>query len=60
MKNTAPRDAKRIVYGLHNILSCTPIEALPFVAKGLAKKFSIPQKTMLKTMARFTRIHCNK
>jgi hypothetical protein len=60
MKNTNKRDAKRIIYGLHNVLSFTPIEALPFVAKGLAKKFSIPQKTMLKTMARFTRIHCSK
>jgi hypothetical protein len=60
MQNTNKRDAKRIIHGLHNILSCTPIEALPFIAKVLAKKFSIPQKTMLKTMARYTRIHCSK
>jgi hypothetical protein len=60
MKNTAPRDAKRIIHGLHNVLSYTPIEALPFVAKGLAKKFSIPQKIMLQAMERYTRIYCSK
>ena len=60
MQNTNKRDAKRIIHGLHNVLSCTPIEALPFIAKGLAQKFSIPQKIMLQAMARYTRIYCSK
>jgi hypothetical protein len=57
--NTLTRDAKRIIHELHNILSATPIEALPFVAKGLARNYNLPQKVMLKAMARYTRIHHN-
>jgi hypothetical protein len=57
MTNTPARDAKRIIHSLHNILSATPIEALPFVAKRLARTYNIPQKPMLKAMSRYIRIH---
>jgi hypothetical protein len=57
MTNTHSRDAKRILHTLHNTLSATPHEALPHIAKHLAVHFLIPQKTMLKAMARYTRIH---
>ena len=57
MNNTLTRDAKRIIHELHYTLSCTPHEALPHIAKYLAVRFHIPQKTMLKAMARYTRIH---
>jgi len=57
MRNLNARDAKRIIHELHSILSATPNEALPFVAKGLARKYSIPQKVMLKAMSRYIRIH---
>jgi hypothetical protein len=57
MTNTQTRDAKRIIHKLHHTLSATPHEALPHIAKHLAVRFHIPQKTMLKAMARYTRIH---
>jgi hypothetical protein len=59
MTNTQTRDAKRILHALHNTLSATPHEALPPIAKHLAVRFHIPQKAMLKAMARYTRIHHN-
>jgi hypothetical protein len=55
MNNLNARDAKRIIRELHSILWFTPIEALPHVAKGLARKYNLPQRVMLKAMARFTR-----
>ena len=57
MPDTNTRDAKRILHALHSTLSATPAEALPFVAKALARIYSIPQKAMLKALARYTRIH---
>ena len=59
MNNLATRDAKRIIRELHSILWFTPIEALPHVAKGLARKYNLPQRLMLKAMARFTRTQRN-
>jgi hypothetical protein len=59
MNNLAARDAKRIIRELHPILWFTPIEALPYVAKGLARKYNLPQRLMLKAMARFTRTQRN-
>ena len=59
MNNTNTRDAKRIIRELHSILCFTPSEALPFVAKGLARKYNLPQRVMLKAMARFTRTQRN-
>ena len=56
MNNINTRDAKRIIRELHSILWFTPTEALPYVAKGLARKYNLPQRVMLKAMARFTRI----
>lgn len=57
MNNTVTRDAKRIVHELHNILKHFDAQVLPQVAKGMATKYRIPQKVMLKAMARYTRIH---
>ena len=57
MTNINTRDAKRILHGLHNILRCIRPRDLPYVAKGLAVRFHIPQKVMLKAMARYARIH---
>ena len=55
MNNINARDAKRIIRELRLILSATPIDALPHVAKGLAQSYNLPQRLMLKAMARFTR-----
>ncbi len=55
MNNINTRDARRIIRELRLILSATPIDALPFVAKGLAQSYNLPQRVMLKAMARFTR-----
>ena len=59
MNNIAARDAKRIIRELHSILLFTPSEALPHVAKGLARKYNLPQRLMLKAIARFTRTQRN-
>ena len=59
MNNANTRDAKRIIRELRLILSATPSEALPFVAKGLAQSYNLPQRVMLKAMARFTRTQRN-
>lgn len=57
MTNNIQRDAKRILHNLHHILPYAPRSALPFVAKGLAREYNIPQRAMLKAMARYTRIY---
>jgi hypothetical protein len=57
--NTLTRDAKRIIHELPQILFHIQAHELPFVAKGLARTYNIPQKVMLKAMARYTRIHHN-
>lgn len=57
MPNANARDAKRIIHELPHILCHIRAHELPFVAKGLARTYNIPQKTMLKAMARYTRIH---
>ena len=56
-QNLQTRDAKRIVHELHHILRHIQRQELPFVAKGLAVRFLVPQKLMLKVMARYARIH---
>jgi len=57
--NTLTRDAKRIIHELPHILCHIQAHELPFVAKGLARNYNLPQKVMLKAMARYTRIHHN-
>ncbi len=57
--NTNTRDAKRIIRQMTYLLSAVPDEALPHVAKGLAKSYNLPQRVMLKAMARFTRTQRN-
>ena len=59
MNNTITRDAKRIIRELRLILSAVPVDALPHVAKGLAQSYNLPQRVMLKAMARFTRTQRN-
>jgi hypothetical protein len=59
MTNTNQRDAKRILRGLHHILTATPAEALPHVAKGLARTYNLNQRVMLKAMAHFRRTQTN-
>ena len=55
--NIHARDAKRIIHELPHILCHIRAQELPFVAKGLARNYNLPQKVMLKAMARYTRIH---
>ena len=55
--NINARDAKRIIHEIDNILCLIQAHELPYVAKGLARKFNMPQKVMLKAMARYARIH---
>lgn len=57
MHNLVTRDAKRIVHELHYQLKHISTKHLPLVAKALAIKYCVPQKAMLKAMARYTRIH---
>ena len=57
MTNTNARDAKRIIHELDYALQLIYPDALPPIAKGLAKNFNIPQKVMLKTMKSYARIH---
>lgn len=57
MRNLNTRDAKRILHGLHNLLRHVRPYDLPTVAKQLALRYQIPQKVMLKVMARYARIH---
>lgn len=57
MNNLVTRDAKRIVRELHPTLRHIEAEFLPYIAKAVAIKFCVPQKVMLKAMARYTRIH---
>ena len=55
--NINARDAKRILHGLHNILRCVRPHDMPTVGKRLAVHHHIPQKIMLRAMARYVRIH---
>ena len=57
MNNLVTRDAKRIVHELHYQLKHISPTHLSLVAKALAIKFCVPQKVMLKAMARYVRIH---
>ena len=58
MKNNQDqRAARRIIHEEHGVLSAAPREALPYIARAFAKAFNLPQKTMLKAMARYRRIH---
>ena len=58
MKNNQDkRAARRIIHEEHGVLSAAPREALPYIARAFGKAFNLPQKTMLKAMARYRRIH---
>lgn len=51
------RAAYRIVRELAHILSAVPLEALPYVARGLADTYSLPRKAMIKVMRRYVRLY---
>ena len=55
--NLTHRSAKHVIHGLHHILPHVEAQFLPQVAKILARKFCVPQKVMLKVMARYTRLY---
>lgn len=57
MNNTNKRQAHAIVRELSNILGAVPVEALPYVARGLADTYALPRKVMLREMARYTRLY---
>jgi len=57
MNNLVTRDAKRIVHELHYQLKHVQPVHLSLVAKALAIKYCVPQKVMLRAMARYVRIH---
>ena len=59
MNNLVTRDAKRIVHELHYQLKHVQPVHLSLVAKALAIKYCVPQKVMLRAMARYVRIHHN-
>ena len=54
---TMHRAAYRIVRELSHILSAVPLEALPYVARGLADTYNLPRKAMLKVMRRYVRLY---
>jgi hypothetical protein len=60
VSNQIKRDAKRIIHEHHYMMPAVPREALPYVARGLAKAFNLPEKTMLKAMARYKRLHLSR
>jgi len=59
VSNQIKRDAKRIIHEQHGVLPYVPQEALQHVAKGFAKQLNMPQRVMLKAMARYKRLHLN-
>ena len=55
--NVNARDAKRIIHEAHGVFKHIKAVDLPAVAKGYAHLYHIPQKAMLKAMARYIRIN---
>jgi hypothetical protein len=51
------KQAYNIVRELTYILSAVPCEALPHVARGLAREYNLPRKAMLKVMRRYVRLY---
>jgi hypothetical protein len=51
------RAAHKIIRELTHILSATPVEALPHIARSLADTYNMPHKVMLKTMRRYVRLY---
>ena len=50
------RTAYRIIREL-TLLSAVPREALPHVARGIAKTYQMPAKPMLQVMRRYARLY---
>lgn len=51
------RLAYRIIRELTAVLSAVPREALPHVARGIAKTYQMPAKPMLQVMRRYARLY---
>ena len=56
-RNVNARDAKRIINELHNLLRQVRATELPHVAKAYGRLNKLPQKVMLKAMAKYVRLH---
>jgi hypothetical protein len=59
-RNLDARDAKRFVREGHNVFKHINAKELLGVAKGFAHLYEMPQKVMLKAMARYIRLHHSK
>ena len=57
MNHINTRAAYVIIRDLTYVLSAVPRDALPYVARGLAKSYNLPPKVMLKTMRRYVRLY---
>lgn len=51
------RTAYRVIRELTTVLSAVPREALPHVARGLAKTYCLPAKPVLQVMRRYARLY---
>ena len=51
------RTAYKIIRELTHVLAAVPLEALPHVAKGLAKSYQLSKKPMLQVMRRYSRLY---
>ena len=51
------RTAYRIIRELSYVLDAVPREALPYVARGLAERYQLPAKPMLKVIRRYVRLY---
>jgi hypothetical protein len=55
--NTQKRIAYRIFLELSNVMNAVPRDALPYVARGVAKTYNLPAKAALQAMRRYTRLY---
>lgn len=57
MNNHNKRDAHAILRELQYLLKAVPLEALPHMARGLARTYGMPRPVMLRAMARYKRLY---
>ena len=57
MMTNQKRTAYKIIRELTHVLAAVPLEALPHVAKGLAKSYQLSKKPMLQVMRRYSRLY---
>lgn len=51
------RAAYRIIRELTHVLDAVPRDALPHVARGLAKTYQMPAKPVMQVMRRYARLY---